>query len=199
MIATIEAAPLTVDEKKRQISDMLIQEGSDAVATGQNVNWRIGRAAVEYAETFAPDADERQRKACLREYAISIGMIDNTSRIHEFHAVAAFFPEDTQSHFHDVTWSRFRECQRNCRDLSHASQILHQFGDAPVAKVREAILGKVTPKATTVTFEATYLRGIECDITLRMIEANLFVETLSAHPGATVTVVVTYPATEAKP
>lgn len=53
------------------------------------------------------------------------------------------------------------------------------------------------PKPMHETFEATLLHSRESDVTLRMVEANRFVEVLAMHPGATIRVVVyEYQATE---
>jgi hypothetical protein len=196
LVAVLEIPALTIDEKERRIQDILIEEGQDAVTTGNNVNWRIGRAAVTYAETFAPEATGKELKACLKEFAVKIGMGDNTTRINEFHKVCTFFPPDTQAHFKDVTWARFLVCARHCRDLSHASTILHQYGDAPVAKVREAILGpRAAPKAVAVEFPAVSDTNGVC-FTSEADSFN-FYKLTSEHPGGELTVTYTYTPKEA--
>lgn len=201
---TVEDVPpvspeLTADEKQQLIKDMCIQKGRDAFTSVQDVNWNIGRLAVIWAKNFAVDdtgnIDAKKLKKCLREYAVSIGAYDNTGRVTQCYNVCAFWPEDAQERFKDVSWQRFQVCAKHCRDLNHAIDILNEHGEAPVAKVREAILGKPTPRPVRVeltTYGVSHYSSDGPRVIMDGLEQARLHDMLLAHPGARVTVTVEY-------
>lgn len=208
MLATNDApalaltTELTLAEKEARAWDMLVKEGRDAREKHDDTNWRVGRAAVIAATTFAPEDDEQKRRFVLRKYAQDIGMVDNPHYIYDLHDTASFWPEDAQRHFKDIPWSRMRTCARHCKDLKQASVILHQNPEAPVAALRQIIAAAngEPPKKQRRSFEATwaadhFIDGELGQVVVTMFKADMLdLREVLKHPGGTLTLTYTYTA-----
>ena len=196
LMVAIEDMPILAQTTGMRSYEELCESSRILARHGDHALWRIGDNAIEVVDRFGT--------VTLADYAREIGKPKGT--VYEAHSMAVMYNPQVRSEIEDECPNITRSHMRKCLSLhdpdkarsfvEHASMrgwTVDQFGLIMKRYRTLKGIGKpAAPRPVTETFYVTLHSGLGEGVTILVPDHERLWETVVQHPGAVVTVSVTW-------